>query len=319
MNTLARNKFEGRNIFKTYGLVFALVALLIILSVLNPYFMSVNNLLNVLNQVSINGYLAIGMMLVMLTAGIDLSVGAILALCGVFAAQLAQSANPNANVALAILVSLGVGTGLGLINGLLVSRLKIVPFIATLAVMSISRGMTYIQANARPVTGLTNVFLDIGTGKIGLIPIPVIILVVIIIVIAIFLYRIKLGRFIYAVGGNENAARISGVNVANVKLVVYGVSGLMAGIAAIILTARVSSGLPQAGEGYEMDAIAACAIGGTSLSGGRGKLWGTVIGILLIGFMSNGMNMLNVSSYYQMIIKGLIILLAVWLDARRAD
>jgi ribose/xylose/arabinose/galactoside ABC-type transport system permease subunit len=273
-------------------------------------------MMNVMNQVSINGYLAIGMMCVMLTGGIDLSVGATLALCGVVAAQFSQTSNINANVPLGVFVSLAVCLGFGLMNGLLVSRLNIVPFIATLSVMSIARGLTYIRANGRPVTGLSESFLQIGTGKVGIVPYPVIILIVIATVMAVFLYRIKLGRYIYAVGGNESAAKISGVNVANVKLIAYGISGLMAGIAAVILTARVSSGLPQAGTGYEMDAIAACAIGGTSLAGGRGKLWGTLIGILLIGFMSNGMDMMNISSYFQMIIKGLIILFAVWLDSR---
>jgi ribose/xylose/arabinose/galactoside ABC-type transport system permease subunit len=286
---------------------------------MNANFMTVKNITTILTQVSINGILSVGAMCVMLTGGIDLSIGSIVAFAGVVVASFAQTASGNTSVAPALMMGMLVGIGFGMVNGVLVSRFNIVPFIATLATMSIVRGIAFIFAKGRPITGLMPEFTNIGSGKIGIISYPVIILLIIFLIAYIVLYRLKVGRFIYAVGGNEYAAKVSGVNVQNVKLLAYSISGALAGLTAIILTARVTSGLPQAGDGYEMDAIAACAIGGTSLSGGRGKLWAVIIGIVLLGVISNGMDMLKITSYWQSIIKGLIILLAVGIDARKKD
>ena len=310
----AINKF-----ISTFALLFALIGIILILSIANGNFMTPKNIANILTQISINGYLTIGAMCVMLTGGIDLSSGSILALSGVVTASMVQTSSKNPSIALGIVLAFAVGIGFGLLNGLLVSRAKIVPFIATLATMSIVRGTAYIYANGRPITGLMQDYLNIGNGKIGLISYPVIVLLVALILAYFFLYRTKTGRYIYAVGGNEYAAMVSGVKVKNTKMLAYTISGAMAALTAIILTSRVTSGLPQAGQGYEMDAIAACAIGGVSLSGGRGRLLSVVIGIVLLGVINNGMDMLNVSSYYQSILKGMIILLAVGLDVKKKD
>ena len=308
--------FNVKNIMSNVVLLIALIAVMIIFTSLNSNFATAKNLTNILTQVSINGYLAIGAMCIMITGGIDLSSGSILALSGVVTASLVQTSG-TPNVPLAICAGMGIAIAFGALNGLLVSRFKIVPFITTLATMMIARGIAFIYSNGRPITGLDDSFLGLGSGKIGMISYPVIIMIIVIILAYIFLYRTKLGRYIYAVGGNEYAARVSGVKVENVKMIAYIIGGALAGLTAVVLTSRVTSGLPQAGDGYEMDAIAACAIGGVSLSGGKGKLWTVVIGIILLGVINNGMDMLNISSYYQDIFKGIIILIAVGLDLKK--
>jgi len=297
-----------------YGIVVALIIIIIALSVVSPSFLGIRNILNVLRQVSINGYLAIGLTFVILTGGIDLSVGSTVAFSGVMAATLAQ--NPDNSTFLIVLVGLMVGLLVGIANGIIISKWNLAPFIVTLGMMSIIRGMTFVYSDGRPIPNLKDAFLEIGRGSILMIPIPVIILLLVLVLAWFALYKIKFGRYVFAVGGNEQASLISGLNVGKVKVLVYGISGLLAGLAGVILTSRVTSGLPQSGQSYELDAIAAVVIGGTSLSGGKGKLWGTAVGFLLIGIINNGLDLLNVSSFYQLIVKGFIIILAVMLDRK---
>ena len=220
-------------------------------------------------------------------------------------------------IILIVVIAVVVGALCGLYNGYFVAYWNAAPFVVTLSMMTIARGMTYVYSDGRPISNLPSEFLIIGKGSIAGIPIPTLILLIVFILGSIMLTKLKYGRYVYAVGGNENAAMVSGINVKRVKMMVYVLSGMACGIAAIILTARVSAGLPQAGESYELDAIAATVIGGTSLSGGRGRLWGTIVGAILLGIVNNGLDLLNVSSFYQQIVKGLIILGAILIDSKR--
>lgn len=300
---------------QTYMLIFIVIGLGIILSFISSNFLTVTNLLNVVRQISVNGILAIGMTIVCLTGGIDLSVGSIVAFSGIIAAGLLR--DKDYPIILIVVIAVVVGALCGLYNGYFVAYWNAAPFVVTLSMMTIARGMTYVYSDGRPISNLPSEFLIIGKGSIAGIPIPTLILLIVFILGSIMLTKLKYGRYVYAVGGNENAAMVSGINVKRVKMMVYVLSGMACGIAAIILTARVSVGLPQAGESYELDAIAATVIGGTSLSGGRGRLWGTIVGAILLGIVNNGLDLLNVSSFYQQIVKGLIILGAILIDSKR--
>ncbi|WP_249316790.1 ribose ABC transporter permease [Bacillus sp. FJAT-50079] len=308
-------KNRVKDFFAEFGIIIALIVLCAVLTVLNDRFLTSVNILNILRQISIIGILAIGMTFVVITAGIDLSVGSVLAFTGVVAA----SFGTGQNILLSIVLGLIAGAILGFINGTAVARWKIAPFIVTLGMMTAARGLTYIYSDGKPVSGLSSEFMAIGQGSFIGIPIPVWILLGVFLISQFILNQTRIGRYIYAVGGNQKAATFSGINVVRVKAFVYTFSGLLCGLAGIVLTARVSAGLPQAGAAYELDAIAAVVIGGTSLAGGRGKLWGTVIGVLIIGVLSNGLDLMGVSSYYQQIIKGIIIVLAVLLDKKRSE
>jgi len=311
-NSLDSSKIKGFLI--EYGILAALILIVIALSIVSPAFLGIRNILNVLRQVSINGYLAVGLTFVILTGGIDLSVGSTVAFSGVMAATLAQ--NPENPTFIIVLAGLLVGLAVGIANGVLIARWNLAPFIVTLGMMSMIRGMTFVYSDGRPIPNLKVEFLEIGRGSFLGVPTPVIILGVVLLLAWFVLYKITFGRHVFAVGGNEQASLISGLNVRKVKIFVYGISGLLAGLTGVILTSRVTSGLPQSGQSYELDAIAAVVIGGTSLSGGKGKLWGTAVGFLLIGIINNGLDLLNVSSFYQLIVKGFIIILAVMLDRK---
>ncbi len=304
----------------TFGIFFVFILLCIILSFLTPTFATTENFLNVLRQVSINGILAIGLSFVILTGGIDLSVGSLVALTGVITAGTIKAGLP---VGSAILLGIGCALVMGIISGLLIAQGKLAPFIVTLAIMTIARGLTFIYSKGQPISSLPQNFLVIGKGNILIgpitIPIPAMILALVFGVSWFLISYTSFGRYIYAVGGNEYAAVVSGINAKKIKILVYAISGLLAGIASIILTSRVAVGLPQAGEGYELDAIAATVIGGMSLSGGRGRLWGTLIGALILGVLSNGLDLMGVGSYYQKVIKGAIILAAVLMDSSRKN
>ena len=300
---------------QTYMLIFIVIGLGVILSFISSNFLTVTNLLNVVRQIAVNGILAIGMTIVCLTGGIDLSVGSIVAFSGIIAAGMLR--DTGYPIIIIVLAAIVVGAVCGLYNGYFVAYWNAAPFVVTLSMMTIARGMTYVYSDGRPISNLRTEFLTIGKGSIAGIPIPTLILVVVFILGSIMLTNLKFGRYVYAVGGNENAAMVSGINVKRIKMMVYVLSGIACGIAAIILTARVSAGLPQAGESYELDAIAATVIGGTSLSGGRGRLWGTIVGAVLLGIVNNGLDLLNVSSFYQQIVKGLIILGAILIDSKR--
>ncbi len=293
----------------------ALLVLIAVVSMLNPNFFSVDNILNILRQTSVNAIIAVGMTLVILTAGIDLSVGSVLALCGAFAASMIAMEVP---VLIAIPVSLMAGAILGGISGLIIAKGKVQAFIATLVTMTALRGVTMVYTDGRPIsTGFTDVadsFAFIGTGKLLGIPFPVWMMAFVFLAVWYLLNHMRLGRYIYAIGGNESAARLSGINVDQVKITVYALCGMFAALAGLIVTSRLSSAQPTAGMGYELDAIAAVVLGGTSLMGGKGRIMGTLIGALIIGFLNNALNLLDVSSYYQMIAKASVILLAVMVD-----
>jgi ribose transport system permease protein len=289
-----------------------LVLLCAVLALLSPYFFTGPNLLNILQQTSINAVIAVGMTFVILTAGIDLSVGAILAFAGVVLAQTLQEGRPTPVAMLAGLLS---GILLGGLNGVLITFGKLPPFIATLGLMSLARGATLLVTEGRPLSGFGAPFRAIATSTFLYVPMPVWIMLAVYGLAHFVLAQTRHGRYVYAMGGNEEAARLSGIDIRFHKTLVYAVSGLTSAIAAIILTARLNSAQPIAGLMYELDAIAATVIGGTSLLGGSGTLLGTLLGALIMGVLRNGLNLLGVSSFLQQIIIGSVIILAVWLDA----
>lgn len=295
------------------GPFLALLVLATGLAITSPDFLTMGNLLNVFRQVSINALIAFGMTLVILLGGIDLSVGSILALSSVLTAlMLSHGIDPIVATSVGVLA----GAGMGMLNGLVISKGKVAPFIATLGMMTILRGLALVFSEGRPITGLnSDFFAMLGGGYVaGIIPVPVIIMLVMFAVFWFVLKKTVFGRHVYAVGGNEEASRLSGINTDRIKIWVYTLSGAMAATAGMILTSRLNSAQPTAGTGYELDAIAAVVLGGTSLTGGRGWIFGTLVGALLIGILNNGLNLLGVSSFYQQVIKGVVILLAVLLD-----
>ncbi|NLM67223.1 MAG: ribose ABC transporter permease [Enterococcus sp.] len=316
---MEKQKIQSKKISESLtklGPLLALLVLVLTVSIMNPNFLSPSNLLNLLRQVSANGFIAFGMTFVILTGGIDLSVGSTLALSSAFTASLiANQVNP----AIAVFVGLLSGFLLGAMNGLLIAKGKMAPFIATLATMTIYRGSTLVFTNGNPITGLGNSFFFsfIGRGYLFGIPFPVVLMFLIFILLYILLHKTAFGRKTYAIGGNEKAAFIAGVKIDRIKVLIYALSGLMASISGMIITSRLNSAQPNAGQAYEMDAIAAVVLGGTSLSGGRGRIFGTLIGALIIGTLNNGLNLLGVSSFYQQIVKGIVIVIAVLLDRKR--
>ncbi|WP_373946003.1 ABC transporter permease [Paracoccus marcusii] len=288
---------------------------LIVVSVLMAFasdnFFTVNNILNVLRQVSVVGILAVGMTFVILTGGIDLSVGAVMALAGTVAAGIMVNMGLPGGVGIA--AALLVGLGLGLFNGVLVAWGKMPAIIVTLATMGIARGLGLIYSGGYPISGLPGWVSWFGVGRVGIMPVPVIIMIVVYALAWLLLQRTPFGRHVYAIGGNETAARLSGVRTRWVKLAVYAISGLTASLAAIVLTGRLMSGQPNAGVGFELDAIAAVVLGGTAIAGGRGLILGTLIGAVLLGILNNGLNLVGINPYMQDVIKGLIILLAIYI------
>lgn len=292
-----------------------LIIFAVIVSVLNPRFLTHANILNVLRQTSINSIIAIGMTLVILTGGIDLSVGSILAFCG---AVMASLLNAGHNPILALIVTLALGLVFGFFNGFLVSKMKLQAFIVTLVTMTFLRGATLVFTEGKPITvddgGL--LFENIGGGYLFDIPIPIYIMIALFVAGHYLLMYTKFGRYTYAIGGNEEATKLSGINVDKVKTWVYGLCGMLSALAGVILTSRLYSAQPTAGSGYELDAIAAVVLGGTSLAGGVGRVTGTALGALIIGVLGNSLNLLNVSSYYQMMIKAIVILIAVLIDRK---
>lgn len=298
------------------GPLLGLIILVVIVSILNPSFLEPLNILNLLRQVAINALIAFGMTFVILTGGIDLSVGAILALSSALTAGMMVS---GIDPILAILIGCILGGLMGTVNGLLITKGKMAPFIATLATMTIFRGLTLVYTGGNPITGLGDNYLFqlFGRGYFLGIPVPAITMIVTFVVLFIILHKTPFGRKTYAIGGNEKAALISGIKVPNVKIMIYSLSGMLAALAGAILTSRLNSAQPTAGTSYELDAIAAVVLGGTSLSGGKGRIFGTLIGALIIGTLNNGLNLLGVSSFYQMVVKGIVILIAVLLDRKK--
>ena len=297
------------------GIIVAFLVLCVFLSVFpktSGSFFTRQNIFNVLRQISTNLFLACGMTMVIILGGIDLSVGSIIALSGCISAGCV--ARYNLPLPIALLMGLLVGLLVGMFNGAVISKTTIPAFIVTLATMNIAKGLAYVYTGGSPVRVVTKEWQFLGAGYVGIFPTPVVILVIVLIITAIIMNKTKMGRHMYAVGGNQQAAEFSGIKVEKVKFFVHAFSGLMAGLAGIVLASRMYSGQPTAGDGAEMDAIAAVVVGGTSMAGGSGKIGGTIIGGLIIGVLNNGLNLLNVNSFLQYVVKGVVILLAVFLD-----
>jgi len=309
-------KTANQSIIQKIAPFIGLILIILIISILEPRFLATSNLLNVLRQVSMNALIAFGMTFVILTGGIDLSVGSILALTGaVTAGMMASGMDPI----LAMLLGLLLGAVLGAINGIIIAKGKVAPFIATLATMTIYRGLTLVYTEGRPISGLGDnmAFQMLGKGYFLGIPVPVVTMLVSFAILYFILKKTTFGRRVFAVGGNEEASILSGINADRVKIYVYALVGLLAGLASLILTSRLNSAQPTAGEMFELDAIAAVVLGGTSLTGGRGWIVGTLIGALIIGVLNNGLNLIGVSSFFQQVVKGAVILLAVLLDRKK--
>lgn len=303
-------------IMKQYGIFVGFLLIVIILSLLSDAFLTRRNILNIVRQTSIHGIMAVGMTFVILTAGIDLSVGSVLALTGVLCADFEHRGLP---VLLIVVVTMLIGAFLGFLNGIVITKGKVTPFVVTLGMMSIARGFALIYSGGYPISGFGKPFRFIGSGYVLTIPVPILIFALTIVIAAAVLRHTRLGRYTYAIGGNEETVKLSGINADLFKTVAYTISGLTAALGAVVLTARLNAGEPIAGTGYELDVIASVVIGGTSLMGGRGGVWGTLVGALLIGTINNGMNLLGISSYWQAVVKGLIIVSAVLLDRLREE
>lgn len=312
-------------IFSKYGIIFVLIGLIIVLTIISPKFLSAKNLLNVMTQVSIFGIMALGMTLIITSKGIDLSAGSVLAFSGMAAASLAQITDATTKVfpnmgelsmIIPVLVALAIGASLGGINGGLIAYAGLPPFIATLGMQTIVRGFALMYTGGKPISSFTDQFMFIG-ARVGPIPVPLIIYILAIGVTWILLGYTRFGKSIYAIGGNVNAAEISGINVKKSLVKIYAYGGLMCGIAALVFAGRVGSVHPGAGTGYELTAIAATTIGGTSHSGGIGTIWGAVVGALILGVLRNGLTLLGVQAYWQQVAEGLIIIVAVFIDMRK--
>lgn len=305
-----KNKKININIFD-YGIVVFLIFLIGLFSMTTQYFFTFENITNILRQISIVGISTVAMTMVIITGGIDLSVGSMLALSSIVLAKMMTS---GVSMYIAIPITLGVGIIMGFINGFLINKVKISPLISTLGTMTMYRGMTYIITGGLPVYGFEKSFSFIGQGYIGNIPVPIFILAGVYIVGFVVLYMTKFGTYVYGIGGSEKASILSGVKVNSVKYKVYAISGFLAALAGVVSLSRINSGVPNTGTGFELDVVTAVVLGGISVNGGSGKLSGVIIGCLIIGILSNGMILLNIGEYYQMVVKGLVLLIAVGID-----
>lgn len=296
----------------------ALLLLIVVVSTLSPNFFTLNNIFNILQQTSVNAIMAVGMTLVILTSGIDLSVGSLLALTG---AVVASMVGADVNALVAVVGALALGAAIGGVTGIIVAKGKVQAFIATLVMMLLLRGVTRVYTDGSPInTGFSDnadLFSWFGIGRPFGIPTPIWLMMIVFLSAWYLLHHTRLGRYIYALGGNESATRLSGISVDKIKIIVYALCGLLAALASVIEVARLSSAQPMAGNGYELDAIAAVVLGGTSLAGGKGRIIGTLIGALILGFLNNALNLLGISSNYQMIVKAVVILLAVLVDNKK--
>lgn len=299
--------------FPQFSILIALLLLLIVFSFVSNSFFTFNNIINVFRQTSTSIIVSIGMTFVFILGGMDLSVGSAACLSGLLAAGLMTGKNgmQPIPVVAAILLALLAGTFIGLINGIIITRIKLPPFIVTLAMMSTVRGIALVYTDGSPISKLPNQALDLGRGYLGAIPIPVIVMAVVLAIAWIVLACTRFGRYIYAIGGNEECTRLSGINVNKIKLIVYSISGLCAAITGILLTMRLGSGQPTLAEGLEMDAITAVVLGGTAITGGRGYMLGTLLGCVFLTFLGNGFNIIGISSFWQQILKGIILIVAI--------
>lgn len=307
--------FRSIEFWKKTGIFWALVILVIIMALSQPAFLTRPNLINILKQASITGVLAVGMTLVLLSGGIDLGVGSVLAVACMAAAYVTTE-DRGLPVIVAFVAGISVGALFGFLNGVGIAYIGFAPFIMTMATLSAARGLALVSTDNKPIFNLTQAFVDVSNSQYFGLP-SLIFYFMGAAVLAYLLTRTTVfGKWIYAVGGNENAARLSGINVKRVKVIIYTLMGALSGLTGVLMASRITSGNPTVGEGYELDAIAACVIGGISMSGGSGSIIGTVWGVLILGVISNGLDILGVSSNYQRIMKGLVILLAVFIDIR---
>lgn len=314
------NKFNNSMIVSMLksnaGIICVLLIIGVVLSIMSPVFLTTNNILSVLLQISNNIFLALGMTLVIILSGIDLSIGSIVAMVGTLTVGfIVTNGFP---MWLAIVLGLLIGTACGLFNGIIIANFKVPAFIVTLAMMNMARGIAYIYSGGLSTRIMNKEFTSIGTGHLfGIIPLPVVYMIILIVIFIILLNKTKFGTYIYAVGGNRESARLSGVPIKKVEIAVYAISGFLAAFAGLVLCSRMFSGQPAAGTGYEMDAIAACVLGGISMSGGIGRISGTIFGAIVIGIISNGLNLMGVSSFWQLVVKGVIILVAIIIDSQK--
>lgn len=299
-----------------FGMAIILVVLCIVMSIANPRFITTMNILNVLKQISLTGIVAIGMTFVILQADIDLSVGSVAALGGIIASVFTVN---GMQIASAIIIALVIATALGLLTGFIITRGRVHAFVVTLGMLSVARGATYIITDGKPISSLCKEFCYLGGGTVGPIPMPVILFVVFILVAWFVLTKTPFGRYVYAIGGNQEATALSGINVKNVRMISFGISSFCACFAGILLAGRVASGQPTAADGWELDAIAAVVIGGTSMNGGKGGVFGTLIGALFMGVLRNGLNLLQVSTFYQTVFIGVLIITVVVIDSIKKE
>ncbi|MBR3188711.1 MAG: ABC transporter permease [Lachnospiraceae bacterium] len=307
---------KGKNLKSLISEYFIFVIFIIIvigLTILKPSFITPSNLVNILKQASINGILAFGMMFVIISGGFDMSVGSTVAFSGILAAMLGQGNNP---LILALIAALLAGLGVGLINGVGVAVGELPPFIMTLGTMTAVRGLALLASNGKPVIGMSEPYKAIAAGSIAGIPMLAVFLIIVIIICSFVLAKTVYGRRVYACGGNLQAAKVAGINTTAIRISTFAIAGFLAGLCGFLMTSRVTIGQPTAAESYEMDAITACVVGGVSMTGGVGKPWGVVVGTLLITVIANGLDILGVSSHWQKIVKGLIIVLAVLIDVK---
>ena len=315
-----RNRMEKRKvphiISDNIGIMVVLLILCIIVSLATDKFLTSGNIISVLRQISINTYIALGMTLIIILGHIDLTVGAVVAMCGTL--TVGFIVNQGLPVELAIIGGVLLGVLFGFINGVIVSTFKVPSFIITMAMMNVANGIAYVYSGGQSTRITDGFFISIGTGYLfSLIPLPVLYMILLIIVISFLLVKTRFGVYVYAIGGNREAARLSGIPIRKIEIIVFTLSGLLSAFAGLVLASRMYSGQPSVGSGYEMDAIAACVLGGTSMAGGKGSISGTVLGAMVIGIISNGLNLIGVSSYWQLIVKGIIIATAVILDSQK--
>ncbi len=311
MQTKGISILKNDNITRKIGIIASLLLLSIVFTCFTPKFLTGSNIMNILQQSTINGCVALGMTLVIITGGIDLSVGSIMALSGMVMAMLMTAGVPALP---AVLLGIVLAVILGVVNGFLISVLKLQPFLVTLGTMSAYRGLTLIISNGLPVRGFSSIYTNFMNSLNGIFPVPVILLLIFTVVIFLVIKYSKYGQYIFAIGGNEEATRLSGINTNYIKIVTYALSGFACALSAIIFLGRLAAADPQAGNSYEMNAIAAAAIGGASLAGGKGSIVGTIIGVLILQTLNNGLTLLNVQSFYQTFAIGLIIIIATIID-----
>lgn len=304
-----------KHAYEKVGVFLILMGIVLLLAILSPNFLTYINIINVIRQITFIALIAMGSMMIIITTGIDLSPGSIVGLTSVVVASYAHPGQHS--LVITLLIGLSVGILAGLINGLLIAKTGLPPFIVTLGMFTTIRGLALLYSDGRPVNNLSKDFIFIGSGSVLGVPVPIIILLVVLVITHILLSNTQFGRHVYALGGNEQAAIISGINVRKIKILVYAYAGFMASLSGVVLSGRIASGQPGLGVGYELDAIAAAVIGGVSLSGGIGTVFGTISGALVIGVINNGMDLLNVNMYWQTISKGIIIIIAVLLDKQK--